>query len=269
MFIETAGLTVHAQADGPLEAPPVLLLHSLGTSLHVWDEQARALADAWRVIRIDLRGHGLTGVPPGPYAIEQMARDALSVLAALGVARVHVGGLSIGGVVAQAMASLAPGAVASLMLCDTAMALPPAAMWPERAAAVRAHGVASIADAVMARWVTPGFAASPAATGLRQMLLRTDPEGYAGAAEALAAADRTEATRALRLPALVLVGDQDQATPLSSAEALRDAIPGARLAVLRGAAHIPTVEQPALVSAAMLEFLAERRTEVRHTAPTA
>jgi len=109
---------------------------------------------------------------------------------------------------------------------------------------------------VLARWVTEGFLDDPAAEGLRAMLRRTDPEGYAGAAEALAVGDLTESTSSLRLPALVLVGEHDVATPPAAAEALAAAIPGAALTVLPGAAHIPTVQVPDAVTAAMRAFLA-------------
>ncbi|MCW3474247.1 bifunctional 3-oxoadipate enol-lactonase/4-carboxymuconolactone decarboxylase PcaDC [Limobrevibacterium gyesilva] len=253
MFVSAGDLNVHVQIDGPPGAPALLLLHSLGTSLHVWDGQAKALSRSFRVIRPDLRGHGLTTVTSGPYSIDGMARDALAVLDALGVAQAHVGGLSIGGMLAQAIAVQAPERVLSLVLCDTAMAIPPAETWHQRAAAVRAGGMGAVADTVMARWVTPGFLGAPPAQGLRAMLLRTDPEGYAGAAEAIAAADLSSA--ALCVPALVLVGDQDAATPLGTAEALARAIPGARLQVIAHAAHLPTAEQPDAVTAAMRAFL--------------
>jgi 3-oxoadipate enol-lactonase/4-carboxymuconolactone decarboxylase len=256
MFLRSGDLTTHVQIEGPPGAPALVLLHSLGTSLHVWDAQAASLSASFRVIRTDLRGHGLTSVTPGPYSIPGLARDVLDVLDALGVDRFLLGGLSIGGMIAQSIAAQAPQRVRALVLCDTAMAIPPAELWRQRAATVRAEGMASIAEAVLARWVTPGFRDAPAAHGLRAMLLRTDPQGYAGAAEAIAAADLTADTAALRLPTLVLVGDQDAATPLASAQAMATAIPGAQLVVLKDAAHIPTVEQPAAVTAAIGDFLA-------------
>lgn len=255
MFVSAADLTVHVDVAGNEGAPPLLLLHSLGTTLHVWDAQPAALARHFRVIRPDLRGHGLTSVTPGPYTIEGMARDALAVLDALGVKRAHVAGLSIGGLIAQSMAAQAPERVMSLVLCDTAMAIPPAQTWHERAATVREKGTGAIADAVMARWVTPAFMDVPAARGLRMMLLRTAAEGYAGAAEAIAAADLSASARRLTTPTLILVGDQDQATPLASAEAMHQAIAGSRLHIIPSAAHIPTVEKPDEITSAMLDFL--------------
>lgn len=254
MFIRVGGMVTHVQVDGPEGAPVLVLLHSLGTSLHVWDAQARALSDTYRVVRPDLRGHGLSEVAPGPGSIEGFAQDVLALLDALGVGQAHVGGLSLGGMVAQAVAHRAPGRAASLILCDTALSIPPPAMWRDRAALVRADGMGALADAVMARWVTPGFMDAPAAVGLRAMLLRTPPEGYAAAAEAIADADLTERTRALDVPALVLVGEHDAATPPAAAEALRATL-GGSLVVLPGAAHIPTVEVPDEVADAIRRFL--------------
>jgi 3-oxoadipate enol-lactonase/4-carboxymuconolactone decarboxylase len=255
MFIGADDLVIHVQHSGPPGAPVLFLIHSLGTSLHVWDAQAEALQRSFRVVRADLRGHGLTTVTPGPYSIAQLARDMIAVLDAIGAATAHVAGLSIGGLVAQSIAHQAPERVTSLILCDTAMVIPPPEGWHTRAAKVRATGMAALAEPVMARWVTPGFINTPAAQGLLAMLLRTDPEGYAGAAEALAAADLTADTQTLRLPALVIVGDQDLATPVASAEALVAAIPGARLVVIPGAAHIPTVEFPDAITEAIGAFL--------------
>jgi 3-oxoadipate enol-lactonase/4-carboxymuconolactone decarboxylase len=185
----------------------------------------------------------------------QFADDLAGLLDALAVEKAHIGGISIGGLIAQAFAAAYEARVASLLLVDTALAIPPAATWFERAAKVRADGVAAIADGVLARWVTPGFLDSPAAMGLRAMLLRTPAEGYAAAAEAIAAADMTVSTSWLRLPALILVGAEDQSTPVAAAEALHKAIPGSSFFILDKVAHIPLVEQPGAVTAKMLDFL--------------
>jgi 3-oxoadipate enol-lactonase/4-carboxymuconolactone decarboxylase len=258
MFLETRQLLTHVVAEGPAGAPALLLLHSLGTNLHVWDPQAAALAQSFRVIRPDLRGHGLSQVTAGPYTIEQLANDSLALLDALGVEAAHVGGLSLGGFVAQAVAARAPARVRSLVLCDTALALPPPEGWRARAATVRERGTAAIADEVLARWLTPPNLGSSVARGLRAMLERSPAEGYASSAEAIGGCDFTESSAGLRMPVLVVVGDKDPVAPVAAAERMRDAIPGAELAVVADAAHIATLERPEAVTAAIERFLAPR-----------
>ncbi|UFN48537.1 alpha/beta fold hydrolase [Roseomonas sp. OT10] len=254
MFVNCGAAELHVVVEGPeSSALPVLLLHSLGTDLRVWDEQAASLSRRYRVIRPDLRGHGLSTVTPGPGSMAGFAGDLVALLDALGLDRVHVAGLSIGGRIAMELAALAPARVASLMLCDTALEFPPFDLWSQRAATVRAEGMAAIADAVMARWVVDHDLASSKA--LRRMLLSTEPEGYAAAAEALHVARGDSLAGRIACPATVIVGERDQASPVSAAEAIRDAIPGASLVVIPGVAHIPTFEAAEAVTAALSDHL--------------
>jgi 3-oxoadipate enol-lactonase/4-carboxymuconolactone decarboxylase len=255
MFIKVKDLAIHVLIEGPPGAPALVLLHSLGTTSHIWDAQAAELSRSFRVIRPDLRGHGLTTCTPGPYSMALFADDLAALLTELNIQQFHLGGISIGGLIAQSFAAAHPGRVASLMLVDTALAIPPAQSWTDRAAKVRAEGIASIADAVLARWVTPSFMDAPETHGLREMLLRTPAEGYAASAEAIAAADLTATTSTLQIPTLIVVGDQDQATPVAAAQALNAAIAGSSLTIIESAAHIPTVEKPAEVTAALAGFL--------------
>jgi len=264
-FIAPRGLNLHIAVDGPPGAPAMLLMHSLGTNLHVWDAQVASLARGLRVVRFDLRGHGLSEAGPGPCTIEDLAADALAVMDACGVAVAHVVGVSMGGMIAQAVAAQAPARVTSLVLCGTAMAIPPPEMWRTRAATVRAEGIAAVADGTLARWVSPAYLTSPTGRGLRAMLLRTDRAGYAAAAEALAIADLSRSTPALRVPALVIVGELDPSTPVATAEALRDAIPGAQLVVIPGTMHLPLVEQPDAVTEAIRGFLTPRDADLAAT----
>jgi 3-oxoadipate enol-lactonase / 4-carboxymuconolactone decarboxylase len=250
MHLELDGLTVHLQADGPPQGEAVLLLHSLGTNLHVWDPQAAALARTHRVLRPDLRGHGLTDAPPGDYTMAQLARDALAVLDALEVRHAHVGGVSIGGRIAMEMAAAAPDRVASLMLCDTALEFRPPEMWQQRMDAVAQGGMAAIADAVMERWVLDQ--SLPSSKGLRRMLLRTDPAGYAGCAAALRDTRAADVAGRIKCPATVVVGDRDASTPPSAARAVQEAVPGSGMVTIEGAAHIPNFEREAEVTGALL-----------------
>ena len=252
MFIKIRGMTAHVQQSGPPGAPALVLLHSLGANLHVWDDQAAALSASLRVIRFDMRGQGLSSVTPGPYTIEGLADDVLAVMDALGVAQAHIAGLSIGGLIAQGVAHRAPDRVMSLVLCDTALAIPPANLWQERAAVVRQSGMAGLIDSVMARWITPANADSPIAGGMRAMLGATAAEGYAACAEAIGA---WAGVSGLTIPTLVLVGSMDISTPPAMAAALAASFPGGALIEIPDAAHIAPMEKAAEVTAAMAAFL--------------
>jgi 3-oxoadipate enol-lactonase/4-carboxymuconolactone decarboxylase len=255
MFIKVKDLAIHVLIEGPPGAAPLVLLHSLGTTSGIWDAQAAELSRTFRVIRPDLRGHGLTTCTPGPYSMALFTDDLAALLTSLNINQFHLGGISIGGLIAQSFAAAHPGRVASLMLVDTALAIPPAQSWTDRAAKVRAEGIGAIADAVLARWVTQPFMDAAETHGLREMLMRTTAEGYAASAEAIAAADLTATTSNLQLPTLIVVGDQDQATPVAAAQALNAVIAGSSLTIIKDAAHIPTVEKPKEVTAALSRFL--------------
>ncbi|HWP35003.1 MAG TPA: alpha/beta fold hydrolase, partial [Thermodesulfobacteriota bacterium] len=207
-FAAVGALSVHYDEQGPPGAPPLLLLHSLGTSLHIWDPVVPALARLYRVVRCDLRGHGLTagGIDPADPAttVDELAGDALGLLDALSIERAAVCGLSIGGMVALRMAARAPGRIEWLALCGTGYRIGTPQSWAERAAAVAREGLAALADALVARWVTPEFLAQRPAEvrGLTTMLVRTPADGYIAGCRALGAADLEADARALRTPAL-------------------------------------------------------------------
>ena len=253
MFCQIGDIVIHATVEGPAQAPPVLLLHSLGTSLQMWDPQAAALARRYRVIRMDMRGHGLTEVTAGPYTMAMLARDALGLLDSLGIAQAHVGGVSIGGRIALQMAAMAPGRVVSLLPCDTALEFGGAANWQDRMDLVAAGGIKAVADATMGRWVLDHSLAS--SKGLKRMLLGTDPAGWLGCAAALRDCTAADVAGKIECPTTIIVGDRDQSTPLAAAETIRDAIPGSALVLVAEAAHIPNFEQEHAVTRAVLHHL--------------
>ena len=255
MFVRVNGITMHVQVRGDAEAPPVLLLHSLGTAFQLWDGVAELLSVGYRPVQIDLRGHGLTSVPRGSYTIDGMAADVVGALETMDVAEVHVVGVSLGGAVAQRLGVMMRGRVRSLVLIGTAMSFPPRALWLDRAAAVRSAGIEQFVESSVARWVSAASLHTPIADGLRAMLRRTDPEGYAASAEALAAVNLADVAGSLDMPVLVMVGEADHSTPIWVASVLRDAISGARLKTLPGLAHLPPAEAPVEVAAAIVEFL--------------
>lgn len=248
-------MTLHHRLDGPEGAPPLMLCNSLGTTLEMWEPQASALAERFRLVRYDQRGHGRSPVPPGPYSIEDLGRDALGLLDDLCIERTSFCGLSIGGMVGMWLAAKAPERVHRLVLCCTAPILPPRERWLERAETVRAQGVAAIADAVIARWFTPGAPPTLAET-FRAMLVETPAEGYAGC-EALADLDLRDRLIAIEAPTLVVTGAEDPVAPPAAGELLAASIPGARHATIAAAAHIANAEQPTTFTQHLLAHLTE------------
>ena len=206
-FIAAGEITTHYALEGPEGAPVLLLANSLGTSFHVWDEVMAALAAAFRVLRYDMRGHGLTDATPLPadgtgYSIPLLAADALALLDALGIGKAHVCGLSIGGMVAQHLAATAPARVDRLVLCDTSALIGPASVWDERIAGIRRDGLAAIAPGVMGRWFTDAFRqkAPQLMRGYANMVARTTLDGYLGCAMAVRDADLRAAAATITAP---------------------------------------------------------------------
>ena len=249
-------MRLHHRFDGPEEAPPLMLCNSLGTTLEMWDPQVPTLARRFRLLRYDRRGHGRSPVPPGPYSIGDLGRDALDLLDDVGLERVSFCGLSIGGMVGMWLAAEAPERVHRLTLCCTAPIQPPREQWLERAATVRAHGVSAVADAVLARWYTSGASRS-LQEAFRKMLVETPAEGYAGCCEALADLDLRDRLGEIEAPTLVLTGAEDPVAPPEAGELLAASIPGARHATLGGAAHLASAEQPATFAQHVLAHLTE------------
>lgn len=243
-------MKLHHELSGPEGAPVVVLGNSLGTTTALWDAQVPELEQRFRVLRYDHRGHG--GSPPstGPLRIDDLADDVLELLDALGFQRVSYCGVSMGAMVGMWLAGHAPERVDRLVLCCTTADYATARPWQERAAAVRAGGTGSIAEAVVARWFTPELAERSPETVARYvaMLSTVDDESYAGCCEALAALDLRSVLPAIEAPTAVVAGAQDEATPPDRLRAIADAIPGAELTVLEGAAHLANVEAPGAVS---------------------
>ena len=238
-------MTLSFELNGPEGAPVVLLLNSLGTTRAMWDIQVDALGDRYRFIRCDQLGHGRSAVPSGPYSIEQLGREALSVLDAADAVTASVVGLSLGAMVAMWLAVNASERIDSLVLACTSARLDPPEAWLTRAAAVRSADMSAVADAVLSRWFTPAFTNASVNADMigdvRDQLLSTPPEGYAACCEAIAAMDQLDTIRSIVAPTLVITGDADPATPLDHGLAIHQRITGSRLAVLP-AAHLANIE---------------------------
>jgi 3-oxoadipate enol-lactonase len=249
---------LHHDVHGPRDAPALLLGGSLGTTLRMWDGQL-ALAGRLRLVRFDHRGHGASPVPPGPYEIADLARDVLALMDHLGLERASFAGLSIGGMVGMWLGANAPERLDRLVLLCTAAHMPPAEVWRDRAAAVRAAGSTEpIADAVVERWLTPAFAAEhpEVLAGLRAMLTASPPDGYAACCGAIERMDLRPLLARIAVPTLVVSGSDDLSTPPEKQAAIAAAVPGARHEVVAPAAHVAAVEQADAVNRLIEEHLA-------------
>ncbi len=245
---------LHLQVDGPKGAPAVIFANSLGTDLRLWDRVLPLLPQGLRYIRYDKRGHGLSSLGGGSV-IDDHVEDAIAVIEEVAGGPVVFVGLSIGGLIGQVVASRRPDLVRALVLSNTAAKLGTAESWQARIDAVTADGLDSIANAVMERWFAPAFRATPDLALWRAMMARTPAAGYTAACAALAVADQTEATRALRLPVLVIAGSEDGASPAAVVKATADLIPGAAFHEIPGTGHLPCVEAPAEWAALVAPFL--------------
>jgi 3-oxoadipate enol-lactonase/4-carboxymuconolactone decarboxylase len=252
-------MNVFHEVSGPPDAPVVVLSGSLGSDLRMWDPQVEPLVAAgFRVVRYDHRGHGRSPAPPGPYTLEELSRDLLELLDRLGVPRVSLVGLSLGGMVGMWLAEHEPSRVDRLVLCCTSARLGPAQMWEERARTARSSGMSTLADAAIGRWLTP--AADPSlAARLRSMVAATPAEGYASCCTAIQTMSIEEGLGSITAPTLVISATEDPATPPAHGLAIVSAVPGARLAVVDGAAHLGNVERPAEFTSLILDHLRPSR----------
>ncbi|WP_333619858.1 alpha/beta fold hydrolase [Dietzia sp.] len=231
-------------------AATVLLLGSLGSNRSMWTEQIRALGDSYRVLAVDLRGHGGSEILEGDSSVVELAADIVSLLDSLEIERVHMVGLSLGGAVALEMGIRHEEKLDSLTVICTSASFGEPGPWRELAALVRAEGMQAVAQAVAARWISPALAdADPELVRrLEEIVVSTPVEGYASACEALAEYDvRTELGR-IRVPVLAIAGAEDPATPPAELEEIIAGIGHGRLEVLDPAAHVPTFEQPERIS---------------------
>ncbi|MFM2356422.1 MAG: hypothetical protein RLZZ528_2158 [Pseudomonadota bacterium] len=245
---------LHLRVDGPADGPVVVFANSLGTDLRLWDGILPLMPAGLRLVRYDKRGHGLSS-GGGGERIEDHVEDAIAVIEAVATGPVAFVGLSVGGLIAQGVAHRRPDLVRALVLSNTAAKLGTAESWQQRIDAVRAGGLASIADAVMERWFAPAFRATDELSLWRQMLVNTPAEGYLAACRALAGADLRADCAGLRGPVLVIAGAEDGASPPAVVEDTARRIPGAAYHVIPGAGHLPCVEAPDAWAALVTPFL--------------
>ena len=259
MRIKANNIEMNYELSGKKGAPIVVLSHSLASSLIMWNPQMDALSPHFQVLRYDMRGHGHSDVPPGPYTLELLAEDVIGLLDALDIDRVHFVGLSVGGMIGQSLVLNHAKRLRSLALCDTASTVPQEAqpIWQERIERTRAKGMESQVDETMERWFTPAFLKqNPPMVGLiRKQILATPVTGYLGCAEAIRRLNYLNRLSEIKLPTLITVGEDDPGTPVSASQAIHERIPDSKLVILPSARHLSNVEQAEAFNAALLAFL--------------
>lgn len=232
------------------DAPVVLLIGSLATSLRMWDAQVAELERRFRVVRYDHRGHGGSASPPLPWTIDDLGADLLRVLDHLAVRSASVCGLSLGGMVAMWAAAHAPERVDRLVLCATGAQFAPG-HWAERMAQARSGGLAAVAAPTASRWFTPAFAERRPEEVARvtAMIASTTLDGYLGCCAAMDGMDLRPVLADIAAPTLVVSGAQDLGASPTRSQALAEQIAAGRAAavttaVVDDAAHLVNLEQP-------------------------
>jgi 3-oxoadipate enol-lactonase len=261
MLLPLQGRRIAYDLVGPDDAPTVCITHSLASDGGSWAEQLPPLLQAgFRVLRIDMRGHGGSDPVAGDYTMRALADDVAAVLQALAIPRVHYIGLSIGGMIGQAFALAHGERLISAMWCDTLPASPKGAaeIWAQRMQVVReANSLAPIADGTVERWLTDAFKAKNPGRWqqIRDTVVGTTPAGYLGCSAAILDFDFVPQLPSLRVPLLVVCGSDDPGTPASENRRLAGLVPGARYEEIAGMKHFPNVEAPDAFNRIMLGWL--------------
>ena len=261
MLIKANGIQINYELSGRRDAPVVVLSHSLGSSLVMWNPQRDSLEPHFQVLRYDIRGHGNSDAPSEAYTLELLGDDAIGLMDALGIDRVHWVGLSMGGMIGQCLALNHPHRLRSLALCDTSAIIPEDAqpIWKERLKTLRDKGVGALLQETMERWFTPSFLIlnSPMLSIIRKQFLATSVEGYIGCVEAIRKLNYLDRLAEIKIPTLILVGEDDPGTPVAASKAMHERIPNSRLVVLQSARHLSNVEQSKAFNATLIKFLKE------------
>ena len=264
-FARLNDVTLHYQMIGAPSATPLMVfVNSLGTDFRIWRDVIVRLAGEFSILLYDLRGHGLSDVGETPYSMDDHVDDLASLLDHVGAGKTIICGVSVGGQIAQGLYQSRPDLVRALILCDTAAKIGDADFWNARIAAIEKNGIAGIADGLLERWFAPSFRrrGNFEFEGYRNMLIRQPVAGYIATCAALREADFTAAARQITVPTICVVGEADASTPPALVAAFAKLIPGARYEVIKGAGHLPCVEQPAALVAIIRAFIALTATEV-------
>ena len=255
--IKANGIEINYRLEGPADAPVLMLSNSLLTDYGMWDLQVPAFTARYRLLRYDSRGHGDTQSTPGPYSMSMLVADAIGLVDALGIRKLHFLGLSKGGLIAPLLAARHGERLLSVTLCDTACQMPPASVWDDRIKLAQSKGTSAFMQPMTDRWLTQGYRErNPEVVAkLGAMIARTSVDGLVGSACAIRDMDHLPILQGIKIPTLIVVGEQDVGTPVAAAEVLRREIGQSKLVVIEGAAHMPNIEQTGIFNTTVLDFI--------------
>jgi 3-oxoadipate enol-lactonase len=255
MKAKVNGIEIYYELHGSEGAPWLVLSHSLACSVRMWDPQIEAFKSSYRILAYDMRGHGQTSAPAGPYTLDLLADDVLGLVASLKVKSAIYCGLSIGGMIGQTIAIRGSGPFGRMVVADTTHAQPPEALkqWEDRIRIAETKGMAGLVDSTLERWFTAPFRSSPAAKKIAEQIAATPVAGYVGCGRAIMGLNTTAKLKGIKLPLLAITGEQDLAAP--GTRHIGETVPGAKLVVIPNASHIANIEQPEAFNRALREFL--------------
>ena len=255
MKAKVNGIEINYELSGKEGAPWLVLSHSLACTVRMWDPQVEAFQSRFRILNYDMRGHGATSAPQGPYTLEMLADDVLGLLDFLKIKKTIYCGLSIGGMIGQTLALKAPGSFSKMVLADTTHTQPPEALkqWEDRINIAKTKGMAALVDSTMERWFTAPNRNTPAAKKIAALIAATPAAGYIGCGQAIMKLNTTARLKDIKLPVLAITGEQDGAAP--GTRYIGEHIPGAKYVGIPNAAHISNVEQAEAFNRGLREFL--------------
>jgi 3-oxoadipate enol-lactonase len=249
------GIEINYEVSGKEGAPWLVLSHSLACSVRMWDPQVEAFKDRFRILNYDMRGHGATSAPQGPYTLDMLADDVLGLMKHLKVEKAAYCGLSIGGMIGQTIAIRGGGPFTKMVFADTTHTQPPEAIkqWEDRISTAKAKGMAALVDSTMERWFTAPNRSTPAAKRIAALISATPAAGYIGCGQAIMKLNTTARLKDIKVPVLAITGEQDGAAP--GTKYIGEQVPGAKYVGIANAAHIANIEQPEKFNQALRDFL--------------
>ena len=256
-IVDFGDVQINYREDGDPNGAPVVFANSLGTDYRLWDQILPLLPAGLRLIRYDKRGHGLSSCPPAPYSMGALVSDAERLLDHLKVRDCLFVGLSIGGMIAQGLAVKRIDQIRAMVLSNTGSKIGTADMWADRIAAVNTGGIEVLADSILERWFSKSFRATDELVAWRNMLTRQPVDGYSGCSAAISGTDFFTTTASLTLPTLGIAGSEDGSTPPDLVRETVELVKGSKFHLIRGAGHLPCVENPHEYAQVLTDFIKE------------